>query len=73
MMKAQVYLPENEMIHRALDALMSTLGPVETARFLALPRQRRLDSVESHRQWQAGLDKDQFFNQVFGPEERPTA
>ena len=72
-MKAQVYLPENEMIHRALDALMSTLGPVETARFLALPQQRRLDSVERHRQWQASLDKDQFFNQVFGPEERPTA
>ena len=73
MMKAQVYLPEDEMIRRALDALMTTLGPVETARFLALPRQRRLDSIERHRQWQAGLDKDQFFNQVFGPEERSTA
>jgi len=72
-MKAHAYLPEDEMIHRALDALMTALGPVETARFLALPRQRRLDSVKRHRQWQASLNKDQFFNQVFGPEEHPTA
>lgn len=74
-MKAQahVYLPENEMIRRALDALMTTLGPVETARFLALPRQRRLDSVKRHRQWQASLNKDQFFDQVFGPGEQPAA
>lgn len=68
-MKAHAYLPEDEMIRRALDALMVALGPVETARFLALPQQRRLDSVERHRRWQASLDKDQLFEQVFGPEE----
>lgn len=71
-MKTQVYLPENEMIRRALDALMTALGPVETTRFLTLPRQRRLGSVERHRQWQASLNKDQFFDQVFGPEKPPT-
>jgi len=71
-MKTRVYLPEEEMIRRALDALMTALGPVETARFLTLPRQRRLDSVKRHRQWQASLDKDQFFHQVFGPDKPPT-
>ena len=40
---------------------------------LTLPRQRRLDAVQRHRQWQATLDKDQFFDQVFGatPVEQP--
>jgi hypothetical protein len=72
-MKAQVYLPEDVMVRRALDALMSALGPVEMNRFLTLPRQRRLDAVQRHRQWQATLDKDQFFDQVFGatPVEQP--
>jgi hypothetical protein len=67
-MKGHVYLQEDEMIRRAVEALMKSLGPVETTRFLALPRQRRLDSVRRHRKWQAGLDKDRFFDQVFGPE-----
>ena len=68
-MKAQVYLPEDKMIRRGLEALMATLGPVETVRFLTLPRQHRLESVRRHRQWQAGLDQEQFFDQVFGARE----
>jgi len=70
---AQVYLPEDEMIHRALDALMTALGPVETIRFLTLPRRRRLESVEWHRQWQATLNQEQFFDEVFGPQYEPAA
>ncbi|MBI5651246.1 MAG: hypothetical protein HZC40_12510 [Chloroflexi bacterium] len=62
----QAYLPEDQVVRRALDALMKSLGPVETARFLNLPRQRRIESVRRHRQWQAQLDQTQFFNQVFG-------
>ena len=65
-MRAQVYLPEEDMVHRALDALMDALGPVEMTRFITLPRRRLLDSVRRHRQWQASLDKDWFFDQVFG-------
>jgi len=64
-MKAQIYLPEDVLVQRALEALMNALGPVEMTRFLTLPRQRRLDAVQRHRQWQAGLDKDRFFAQVF--------
>jgi len=62
----QVYLPEDQVIRRALRALMKSLGPVETARFLNLPRQRRIESVRRHRQLQAQLDQAQFFDQVFG-------
>ena len=60
------YLPEEELIDKALEALMKALGPVEAIRFLTLPRGRRLESVERHQQWQASLNQEQFFNQVFG-------
>ena len=54
------------MIRRGMEALMRALGPVEAARFLALPQQRLADYVEWHRQWQETLDPDRFFDQVFG-------
>jgi hypothetical protein len=66
-MKPHAYVPEDRLIRRALEALMAALGPVETLRFLALPRPRRLESVRRHRHWQAGLDQEQFLDQVFGP------
>jgi hypothetical protein len=73
-MKEHIYLQEDEMIRRAIDALMSTLGPIEAVRFLTLPRQRRVDSVTRHRQWQDSLDKERFFDQVFGtPETSPAS
>jgi len=72
-MNVHTYLPEDEMIRRALDTLLAALGPVETTRFLALPQQERLNSVQRHRQWQDRLNKDQFFDQVFGPEKYSTA
>ncbi len=65
-MKTPTYLNNDELIQKALSALMQALGPVETMRFLNLPRQQRLESVKRHRQWQEGLDQNQFFDQVFG-------
>lgn len=65
-MKTRSYLPEDKIVQRALKALMKTLGPVETARFLTLPRRRRVESVRRHRQWQARLDQTRFFDEVFG-------
>jgi hypothetical protein len=64
-MKEHTYLQEDEMVQRAVDALLEALGPVETARFLTMPRRQRLDSVARHRQWQESLDKDEFFAHVF--------
>lgn len=66
-MKSQILLTEEKNIQRALSALMKALGPVETIRFLTLPRHRRLDAVRRHRQWQAKLDRQQFFDDVFSP------
>jgi len=35
-------------------------------RFMNLPRERRLESVRRHQEWQKLLDKDRFFDEVFG-------
>ena len=60
------YLREDELIRRAVETLLNTLGPVEATRFLSLARSHEFDSVQRHRVWQAGLDKETFFKQVFG-------
>jgi len=65
-MTVQTYLPEEAVIQRGIEALMRALGPIETARFLTLPRHRYTDYVEWHHQWQETLDPTQFFDQVFG-------
>jgi hypothetical protein len=66
MPKTRRVYPEGKMIRRGLEALMAALGPVETVRFLTLPQRRRIESVRRHQQWQASLDQDWFFDQVFG-------
>ena len=60
------YMPEEQLIHEALEALTAVLGPIETMRFLTLPREKRVDAVAYHRQWQESLDRDTFYDQVFG-------
>ena len=65
-MTVQTYLPEETVVHRGIEALVKALGPVEAVRFLSLPRQRLLDNVQWHRQWQTGLDQKSFFDTVLG-------
>ena len=72
-MTEHAYLREEEVIRRAVEALVRALGPIEAARFLTLPRRSRLDSVARHRQWQDSLDKERFFAEVFGAQETVTA
>jgi hypothetical protein len=71
-MSEHTYLKEDEMIRRAVEALLRDLGPVEATRFLTLPQRRKVDSVTRHRLWQEGLDRDCFFDQVFEAK-RPNA
>lgn len=65
-MKRGQYMKEDKLVERAITVLMKELGPVETSRFLAMPAKRRMESVKRHRLWQSALDKNEFFNLVFG-------
>jgi hypothetical protein len=67
-MNTQTYMAEDTVIQRGIEALMSALGPIETAHFLNLPSRRILDYVAWHRQWQEGLDMNAFLDEVFAPE-----
>ncbi len=64
-MIAESILTEEQLIQQATEVLMSKLGLVETLRFLALTTRGHEESVERHRAWQATLDKDAFFDEVF--------
>ena len=66
-MTIPTYMPEEAVVQRGVDALMAALGPIETARFLRLSRDRIVDYVEWHRHWQQTLDRDAFLEEVFGP------
>jgi hypothetical protein len=64
--KASVLTDEEQLITKAVDVLVKELGPVDASRFLALPRKKRVESVKRHRQWQARLQQEEFFDRVFG-------
>jgi hypothetical protein len=64
-MKALKYLKEEDVLKKGIDVLIKELGPVETARFLNIPRQKRVESVKRHREWQKTLSKDDFLNELF--------
>ncbi len=65
-MKAVKYMDEDTLIKRSIEILMERIGPVETIRFINIPRKKRIESVRRHREWQKKLDKERFFNEVFG-------
>jgi len=66
----ETVITEEQLIRLATDALIDNLAIMEATRFLAIKRQGRLESVERHRAWQSGLDKETFFDEVF--ESKPT-
>lgn len=59
------YLDDEIIITKAINILFEELGPVETIRFLTLPKSKRIESVKRHREWQKTLNKDIFFDEVF--------
>ena len=71
-MKARVFTDEEQLITKAVDVLMKELGPVEASRFLALPKKKRIESVKRHRQWQAHLQGEKFFDRIFDTRSRGT-
>ena len=64
-MKALKYMDEEVVIKKGVDILVRELGPVEAMRFLCFPKQKRVESVKRHREWQKQLDKESFFDEVF--------
>lgn len=64
-MKTLKYLQEEDVLKKGIDILIKELGPVETARFLNIPKTKRIESVKRHREWQKKLNKDEFLNDIF--------
>lgn len=68
-MKAVRYMEEQEVMKRGVEILFKELGPAETSRFINISAKgRRVEGVKRHRAWQAKLDKDAFFEDVFNKE-----
>jgi hypothetical protein len=59
-------IKDEELIEKGTKILFKELGYTDTIRFLAIPRDIRAESVQRHRKWQKGLDKNKFLDQVFG-------
>ena len=64
-MTETVLMTEEQLISQAVEALIDKLGLLEATRFLALKSDDKYDSVKWHREWQASLDKEEFFDEVF--------
>ena len=65
-MRTTKYMTEEDVVRKAMEVLIRELGPTEAIRFVNIPRKKRLESVTRHRGWQKLLDKDDFFEEVFG-------
>jgi hypothetical protein len=65
-MRTEKYMDEEAVIRKGVQALIKELGPVEALRFMNLPKKKRVESVRRHREWQRLLDKNHFFDEVFG-------
>jgi len=65
-MRTTKYMTEEDVVRKAMEVLIRELGPTEAIRFVNIPRKKRLESVTRHRGWQKLLEKDSFFDEVFG-------
>jgi len=64
-MKMTKPIPESDLLRKGVEILFRELGKYDAIRFLAMPREKRLESVERHRTWQDTLNKNAFFDDVF--------
>jgi len=64
-MSEHMVMDEEQLIKKAVQVLMREFGPIEASRFLSIPQPKREDSLKYHQNWQNGLDKETFFNDVF--------
>ena len=64
-MKMTKPIAESDLLRKGVEILFRELGKYDAIRFLAMPREKRLESVERHRTWQDTLNKNAFFDDVF--------
>jgi len=57
---------DKSLIEKGTRILFRELGYSDAIRFLSMPRDVRDDGVQRHRRWQEALNKDLFFDEVFG-------
>jgi hypothetical protein len=66
MVRSEIFpMDEGDVIRKAIEVLLKELGPIETIRFINMPKKKRIESVKRHREWQKQLDKEKFLNEVF--------
>jgi len=64
-MKLTKKIPDNDLMKKGIKILFRELGNVDAVRFLSVPREKRVESVKRHRNWQQTLDKNTFFDEIF--------
>ncbi len=67
-MSLTTMMPDKELIKKVTEILFRELGYTDAIRFLSLPKEQKMESVERHRNWQNTLDKDKFYNDIFTPD-----
>ena len=65
-MKLTKTVPDNDLMKKGIEILFRELGNVDAIRFLSIPREKRVESVKRHRNWQQSLGKNAFFDEIFG-------
>ena len=69
-MKLTKTVPDDDLVKKGIEILFRELGNVDAIRFLSIPRENRVESVKRHKDWQQSLNKDAFFDEVFGDREQ---
>ena len=64
-MKLTKTIPDIDLMKKRIKILFRELGNVDAVRFLSIPREKRVESVKRHRNWQQTLDKNTFFDEIF--------
>ncbi len=65
-MTEHALIEDEQLVEKAVNILVREMGSVDAGRFLSMPQKQRMESVKRHQQWQDGLNKEQFFSDVFG-------
>ena len=64
-MKLTKTIPDIDLMKKGIKILFRELGNVDAVRFLSIPREKRVESVKRHRNWQQTLEKNTFFDEIF--------